>query len=205
MGELAPLRTAESMAASRRTVGTRARARSMIVRVADVQRNPLATTRSRRGSDRVVWTRRPAWRPRPLRQIENSTSFGRHRSNWCSRAAASWLTTGSSPRQSRPTINRRSIDCGLPASTNTRGASERSQPRARRVRTCDGVTPSSASWHDVIAPCWAAARLVMAVTVARSTPTVGVLNSVERNLRHLGQAIRDMTADSLTKAGSRGW
>lgn len=45
-GELAPDRTAESIAASSRTVATRARARSMIVRVADVHRNPAMVTTS---------------------------------------------------------------------------------------------------------------------------------------------------------------
>jgi len=101
-----------------------------------------------------------------------------------------------------------------PSFDRLRAAGEHKHPRRLRAKPAASAqgshlrrrdAPSSASWHDVIAPCWAAARLVMAVTVARSTPTVGVLNSVERNLRHLGQAIRDMTADSLTKAGSRGW
>jgi len=103
-GELAPLRTAESIAASSRTAGIRARARSMIVRVADVHRKPFTVTTSGGPSASVVWTTNGTFRPRPTRGIVNSTTSGRHRSKAWRRAAASWLTAAVDPRHSRPLI-----------------------------------------------------------------------------------------------------
>ena len=80
-GAVAPDRTAESIAASSRTFGIRARARSMIVRVADVQREAVdgdavdrrqAPWSCARGTALAALAR--------ARGMENSTASGRHRS-----------------------------------------------------------------------------------------------------------------------------
>ena len=57
-GDERPVRMAESIAASRWSRGSRNRARSMIVRVADVHGYPSTTARSIGGSVNVEWTGR---------------------------------------------------------------------------------------------------------------------------------------------------
>ncbi len=61
---MAPERTAESIAASTRTRGIRAWARSRMVRVADVQRNPATVTQSV-GPKVAVCTTNGVMTPRP--------------------------------------------------------------------------------------------------------------------------------------------
>ena len=161
IGALAPVCTAESIAASSRAAGLRALAKSMTVRVALVLANPLTRTRSMAGRSLVECTVSLGPRWRWVRATVNSTAPDGVRSKPWRWAAASWLTTAVSPRVSFPSIRDRSVDAGTPAMPYTRGATRRSQPLPMSSSNARRPTPSVASWAPVTRPCCGRLGLVI--------------------------------------------
>ena len=129
-GALAPDRTALSIAASRRVGPTRARARSMTVRVADVHGHPSITTRSSGDQCPVVCTMNGDRTPCRPRGRVSSTTSGRQRSKPCNRAAVSWLSTAVGTEAQQPR-HLRSLDGRRTAAGGVHPRCDRDQQPAR--------------------------------------------------------------------------
>jgi hypothetical protein len=146
-------------------------ARSTSVRVGTVTRSSSRTHHSSRRSSRARWTVIPArglaFRPLTI----TSTTVGP--AGWGSRfqtaAALRWLNTALRPRARSAAISGVRLDPTAPTRYTPR-CSAVSRPALIRVSIAWRPTPAARSWFRATTPCWRAATLLIARSLAMDSP-----------------------------------